>query len=223
MIIVVGHEKGGVGKSSLAVNMAFRIAREGARVIVVDTDSTASSIGWYDIRSAEGIQPVIPVVQNVTNPAPAIIDMSSAYDAVVCDIGARDYTKLRDFARIADLWIAPTQVGQSDLDSTRALVDAFRRYDADHKHGKVPLVIAMSRTPVGWNSPEEQDARDYLLATSPGIDLLKASVRDRKVWRDAGRAGRSIYEMPKRDADKAVTEFEALFEEAVSRMSGQGD
>lgn len=222
MILVVGHEKGGVGKSGFAVNLAYRIAAGGGSVVVVDTDTTASSIGWYDRRTHFGTEPVIPVLQNTLNPAPAIVELSSAYNAVVCDVGARDYEKLAVLARIADLWIAPTQVGQSSLDSTIEMFEAFRGQDAKHKNGKVPLVVGLNLVPVGPSGDvEEQNAREYLVENCPAIHLLSSPVKYRKVWRDADRAGRSIYEMPKRDSAKAVDEFEGLIQEALTAVSTQ--
>lgn len=218
MIIVVGHEKGGVGKSSLAVNMAYRIAREGASVVVVDTDSTASSITWYARRTDNEVQPTIPVVHSIHNPAPTIIDLSGKYGAVICDIGARDYEKLRAFSRIADLWIAPCQVGPNDLDSTVRLTRAFEDLAGEHKRGKVPLAVMLSMVPAGRSKEEETEAREYLQSQCGGINVLANSIKHRKVWRRSQGLGRSIYEMPKRDAEEAVIEFEKVFHEAITHI-----
>lgn len=218
MIVVVGHEKGGVGKSSIAVNLAYRIAREGASVVVMDTDSTSNSVIWHARRSENEVEPPIPVVQNILSPAPAIIDLSSKYDTVVCDIGARDYEKLRTFSKIADLWVAPTQVGPNDLDSTVRLVNAFNEMGANHKRGKVPIVVMLNNVPAGRSKEEEIEAREYLQSQCSELTILESAIKHRKVWRKSQGLGRSIYEMPKRDAEDAVLEFEAFFQEAVTHL-----
>lgn len=216
MIIVIGNEKGGVGKSTLAINYASRVAQEGASTIVVDTDSQASSCNWYALRADSGQTATFPVVGNASNPAPAIVDLATRYDAVVVDVGARDYARMGELARIADLWIMPTRIGQPDLQSTASLASTLRTGDAKHKHGHVPLVIVLNQLPNIWNSVEEADAREALAAALPGVPLAATGLRDRKVWRDAGRSGKTIHEMPKREAEKAIAELDAVFAETLA-------
>jgi chromosome partitioning protein len=221
LIFVVGHEKGGVAKSTCACNLAYSLKQEGYEAIVVDTDSTRTSHSWYAIREAEQRQPSIPVVQSSVSPMSTIKEMSTKYDVVVVDMGARDYGKMGPLAQICDLWIAPTQVGQGDLESTVALCQAFQANDSKHKNGKIPLVCVFTRTPNGWNNPEERIAREDLKAACPDLTILNSSLRDRKVYRDAGRTGCSIYEMPARDREKAVEEFDAFVREATKYVSHQ--
>ena len=108
MIIVVAAEKGGVGKSTNAITIACRIKLDGADVVLVDTDTSATAIGWSDIRVQNKIEPPIQVTQNLRQPLPAVIDFAEKYDAVVCDLGAGDYAKMRDLALAADLFLVPT-------------------------------------------------------------------------------------------------------------------
>lgn len=215
MIIVVAHEKGGVGKSTLAVNIASRIKLGGGDVVLVDTDTSATSIGWSEIRVQNGVEPAIQVTQNSRQPLPAVIDFAEKYQAVICDLGAGDYTKMRDLALAADLFLVPTKVGQPELESTVRLFEAVTALNPRHKRGRVPLVFAMNSTPAAWNNSEDLEARAALEAACPGIVILESSLRERKVWRDAGKLGRSVYEMPKRDAEKAIAEFEAMFVQAL--------
>lgn len=222
MIIVCGNEKGGVGKSTTSWSLAWRLQAAGVNTILVDTDTTQSSSLWYRARSEAGVEPQVNVVAQTVNSAPIVIDLSTKYGAVVVDVGARDYDKLRDFAKIADLWIIPTQVGEDDLVSTRNLCVALKEADRHHKNGKVPLVILLTRTPVSHNSIEEVDAREALAESLPDVPVLKRSLRERKVWRDARRAGRSVYEMPKSEREKAVAEFEEVFTEALKFQASTG-
>lgn len=220
MIIVIGSEKGGVGKSSLAVNYAYRVATYDKdkllNVVTVDTDTTSSSTDWYAIRAHVKQMPVLPVVQCLNNPAPAIINLAEAHDSVIVDIGARDYKILGTLALIADLWIIPAKVGQGDLDSTLRMYSALRELDSKHKYGKVPMCVVFSQTPSHWNSAEVEDAREYFKLSNPDMPVLNGHIRERRVWRDAGRLGRSIYEMPARESSKAIEEFEEVFLESLN-------
>lgn len=218
-VIITGHEKGGTGKSALATSFASKIIQGGASAVVVDTDATATAAGWNAIRESREISPVVPVIQQTMSPAPAVIEMASKYDAVIVDVGARDYAKLRDLARICDLWVAPTTVGQGDLTSTIRLYEALSGFHALHKHGHIPFVVVFNRVSSSWNTTEEEDARSFLEEMCPGIVLLKAHIKERKAWRDAGRLGLGISEMPGREAGKAIDEFDTFYDEALRHHS----
>ena len=226
MIFVVGNEKGGTGKSSVAENLAYRlhVGSKGKTLSVqlVDTDTTSTSTQWVDRRDHLGVEPKIDLMRALRDPAPAIIKSSDRFDAVVVDVGARSYDQFPDLARIADLWISPLQVGQGDLDSAVSMYTALRRFDRQHKSGKVPLCFVFTRVPTSSLSMEEQDAREYLLDIAPDMPLLRSSLRERKVWRDAQRIGRSIFEMSKRDGDKACADFNGFLQEALQFKSKQG-
>ena len=219
MIICLGHEKGGTGKSSLATSFAAKIASMGNSVMVLDTDSTATSVGWYAIREHNKTEPVIPVVQQLVEPARSTVSFASKYDAVVVDIGARDYEKLGDMARICDLWVAPITVGQGDLTSTIRFYEALTQYQHLHKKKRIPLVAAINRVTSAWNSSEVADATEFLREQCPGLIVLTTTLKERRAWRDAGRQGLGISEMPPRDAQKAIEEFDALFVEALGHQS----
>lgn len=217
MIIVIGHQKGGPGKSTLAENISYRLTSSNYRTMLFDTDDTGTSIKWAQRRSKMGLTPSINAVQNSETPVGTIIEMSQAYDAVVVDLGARDYAKMRELARVADLWIAPIQVGTNELESSIQMFDAFDAVKQFHKAGKIPLVFAFNRTPV--SSSEEALARESLAVTRPELVVLTSALRDRKVYRDAQKLGRSIFEFPARDSAKAAAEFDALLQEAMAHAA----
>lgn len=223
-IIVVGHEKGGVGKSTIANSITRRALDEsGLSVVAVDTDSTSSTANWGAIRNHSGIEPHVQVVQIIDATARSILDLNDKYDVVVVDIGARDYSKLKEFGVIADLWIAPVQVGQSDLNSTVRLFEAFQ--SANHKHFRkhIPMGVLFNRVPTSWNSSEVADAREFLEDNCPGIHVFKTALVDRKAWRDSGRVGYGITEMP---GGKAKMEFQRFFDESskfLQQMAKKGD
>ena len=54
MILLLGGEKGGTGKSTLATNLAAWLAVQGRDVILVDTDVQRTAANWVDRRNQIG-------------------------------------------------------------------------------------------------------------------------------------------------------------------------
>lgn len=216
-IIVVGTEKGGVGKSTVAFNLAAYLAQRG-KVLLVDTDTQRTSVKWDEARQEMGLEKKFDVIGMTVKPANFIVDHASKYDAVVVDVGARDYEALGNFCRIADLVIAPTKVGQGDLESTVDFALAMKGFHGKHKNNKIPMAFVVNAAPGPWNSSEGADAGNVLREAVPTGDVLQTVIRDRRVWRDAHRLGKTIFEMPYGQSEKAIEEFTAAMNEAFAVM-----
>ena len=217
MILTVGNEKGGVGKSTLALTIADWFSKQNFSVALVDTDSQSTASKWGELRSNVGLSHDFLIVDKSIDSTAAVVQLSEKYDVVVVDVGARDYARMIDLARIADLWIAPTRVGQADLQSTFETVEAFQEADSKHKNGHIPIVVAINVAPAQWNSTEGKDAQVALREILPDTPVLESIIRDRKVWRDAHKLGKTILELPKADREKAQAEFEDLMNEALKQ------
>ena len=216
-VIVIGGEKGGVGKSTLAINVAAYLASKFS-VILVDTDTQRTAVKWDQLRTQFERPNNFTVVEKTVDPAPTIVQLASKYDVVIVDVGARDYARLSDLSRIADLWIAPTRVGQGDLESTLDLAEAFNQIHAKHKAKQIPLCMLVNCVPGAWNSSEGEDAVKVLADAVPTGTVLKSIIRERRVWRDAHRLGATIFEMPVKQSAKAQDEFAAVMKEALAVM-----
>ena len=223
MIIEIGHEKGGVGKSTLAINLAAFLAKQkkGGKsndmlsVVLVDTDESGSSSRWGELRTSMGLEHHFAIVDKAIDPTAHIRKLSEAYDIVVVDVGAGDYARLSEMSKIVDLWIAPTGVGQKEGDSNVNLIEAFEKANHKHKSGvKIPLVVVFNKVPSSVNSTEAKLAAEALQEFAPELTILESRICDRKVWRDADREGKTIFEMPQRAREKAEREFTDMVDQA---------
>ena len=57
-VIGVLNQKGGVGKTTISVNLASELARRGNKVLLVDADPQGSALDWSEIREKVQLFPV---------------------------------------------------------------------------------------------------------------------------------------------------------------------
>ena len=75
MIILIGSKKGGVGKSTLATNIAAFLITKGKDVVLVDSDRQSTSANWAHDRS-ESDRPQLECVRQYDNIRKTLIDLS---------------------------------------------------------------------------------------------------------------------------------------------------
>jgi len=218
MVIILGNQKGGVGKSELSYSLASFLA-EDHKVILIDTDKQRTSSKRAFARSQLGGDMSFPVVEQSIVPVQTIKQLRTSYDVVVVDLPAGGYANIKDLAPIADLWICPTQASQPDLDSTVELAQAFDAMAHLHPSGRIPLSIVINKVSSASKSVEGEDAIAYFAHAIPNVPVLKTPIRDRKVWRDAHKSARTIFEMPPRERAKAVQEFDQFVADAMAAYS----
>lgn len=217
MIVMVGHEKGGVGKSTIAITLAHLIAQvTKAKVALVDTDESNNTCMWGQLRSSLGLTSDVTIMNQAIDPTANIPNLAKVYDVVVVDVGAGDYKRLIEMARIVDLWIAPTGPSQKEADSNINLIEAFASANHKHKNGKIPLAFVYNRAPASSNSTEAQEAIEALRQYAPEVAVMNSVLCERKIYRDADKMGRTIMEMAPAQRRKAEAEFVAFFNEAFS-------
>jgi len=91
MIVGVLSQKGGVGKTTIAINVAATLALRGQRVLLVDADPQGSSLAWSSARDCDPLFPVVGMAKpSLHRDLPA---MAKDYDVVVID-GPRGSTSL---------------------------------------------------------------------------------------------------------------------------------
>ena len=87
MIITLGNTKGGVGKTTIAVNLAVEAVKDGKTVLLIDTDPQGSSIAFRTERETDDIKAVALVSDKLHKDIQGFV---SAFDFIVIDAGGRD-------------------------------------------------------------------------------------------------------------------------------------
>ena len=207
MILLIGAEKGGVGKSTIASNLAVHLAREGVDVVLLDTDTQATCARFVERRNEAAAVPELHCVQRTGDVAPALRDLATRYQVVIVDAGGRDSKELRTAASVADLMLTPVRASQADLETLPKVNELIGLAKGFNPALQAYAVLSMAPTnPV---IREVDDARE-LLADFDQLQLADTVIRDRKVYRDALLAGRGVVEL---DNGQAKAEIQLLAQE----------
>lgn len=140
MIITVGNTKGGVGKTTIAVNLAIARALAGRDVWLIDGDRQGTAQTAISIRAEAGHTPGIACATYPDGPTlrTQVQQQAAKFDDVVIDAGGRDSTALRAALVLSDVLLVPFQPRSYDVwalndiaglvDDTRSVRDGLRYF-----------------------------------------------------------------------------------------------
>lgn len=210
MIILIAHQKGGVGKSTITVNLAAELQARGRSVIIVEADpSVYTSSNWAKDREENG-HPPIAAVQRTGNLRTTLIDLDNRYDDVLVDVPGKDSQEMRTAMTAAHIVVAPIQPTQPDLDSTEGLVTIIAA--AQDFNPELRALAVLNRVPNDVFSRGAADAATYL-RDYPELRLAGVQLHERRAYQSSLAEGLGVVEM--KDS-KARAEMQLLTEEVVA-------
>ena len=208
MIVTVGNTKGGVGKTTLALNLAIARARAGRDVWLVDGDRQGTALTAVAVRATSGREPAIACTSypEGTTLRTQVQHQSPKYDDVVIDAGGRDSTSLRAALVLTDVLLVPLQPRSYDvwaLEDMATLIDEARAV----RDGLRALAVLNFADP-GERSRDNAEAAAAVDEVQQ-FSYVPAPVRRRKSFASAAGAGLSVLESTPRDK-QAIDEILAL-------------
>ncbi len=208
MIITVGNTKGGVGKTTIAVNLAIARALTGRDVWLIDGDRQGTAQTAISIRAEAGHSPGIACATYPDGPTlrGQVQQQGSKFDDIIIDAGGRDSTALRAALVLSDVLLVPFQPRSYDvwaLNDIAALVDEARSV----RDGLRCFAVLNCADP-GEHSTDNADAAAAVAEVSQ-FEYLPTPIRRRKAFANAAGAGQSVLEIKPQDA-KASAEINAL-------------
>ncbi len=210
MLVLVGGEKGGVGKTTLTLNLAAMRARAGKDVLLVDADKQASANLWAGIRREAKVEPTVACVQKTGKTLGAeVSELAGRYTDVIIDAGGRDSVELRAALTVVRLAVFPLQASLFDaatLETLSQLVEMAQGFNPELVAG-----VLLNRTSTNRQVREADEARE-LIATYPNLHLMQSLVRDRIIYRKSVRDGLAVVEYKPHD-ELADAEMQSLYEE----------
>lgn len=205
MIILVGGEKGGAGKSCLAQNLAVYLQQSQRDVLLLDADPQGTTTDWVKERDENDELNNIPSVQASGNIRSVLKDLDKRYQDIIIDAGGQDSEALRSAMTIATHMLLPFRPKRRDLKTLVHVEQLIRLAKAVNPNLITSAVITQCPT-LPSQAQRILDAKEA--CESFGIIPLNQFTTNRNVYDDADENGLSVFEV---DTDKkAVTEIEQL-------------
>lgn len=205
-------QKGGTGKTTLALSLAVAAVRDGLNVAVIDLDPQTSAANWGDRRVNTAPAVVCAPVGRLVQ----ILDTArdNGADLAIIDTPGKSEQSSLAAARAADLVLIPTRPQIHDLETlpaTKQIVELS---------GSTPAIAILNAvSPYGRRHEEARAAIEQM-----GIDVCPMMVMQRAAFGDAPSSGQSVSEYE--PGGKAALEIEQVYKfirHLLNKQTSGGD
>jgi chromosome partitioning protein len=203
MIYALLNQKGGVGKTTLAVHLASALALAGRRVLFVDADPQGSALDWNASRAGEPLFPVIGLPKgNLHKEMPVHLPN---YDDIVIDGPPRVNELARSAILASDFVLIPVQPSPYDVWACKEIVELIREARVFKENLKAGFVInrKIVNTAIG------RDVADALAGYD--IPVLHSTIGQRVAFAESAAQGSTVMEVDPQGG--AAREIHALVAE----------
>ena len=208
-VLALLNQKGGVGKTTLATNVATALAQQGKKVILIDADQQGSALDWSAARKGELLFPVVGLPKDTLHRE--MIALADPYDWVIIDGPPRVYNVAKSAIAASDMVVIPVQPSPYDVWAAKEIVDLIAEVQiikADLK-----AVFAVNRKIVGTAI-----GRDVVEAlTSYQMPVLATFISQRVGFAETAAAGQTVLETDPNGLGSQ--EIRAMVAELMERMA----
>jgi len=212
MRVVFASRKGGCGKSSLAIAVAWELHARGARVLLVDADEQGTAREVAAIATEQGKPSPTCVAMGAGMHRPdQLPQLAEAFEHVIIDSPGAAAAVVRSALMLADLAVVPVGASPADLWGARDTLDLIEAAQEIRPELRAALVLTriQGRTALG------RGAR--AVAEQAGLPVLEAETTYRVAWPESLAAGCGVSVYAPRD--RAAEEVRALVAELLAAVS----
>ncbi len=206
MILTVGNTKGGVGKTTIAVNLAVAAIKDKKKVLLIDTDPQGSSIAFRAEREKDDIKAIALVSDKLHKD---IGSFAESFDCVIIDAGGRDNAIFRSAVAACDLFLLPVLPSQFDVWAAEDAIQVFKDIQPfNQMKGRMLLNMVRPNTKVAT------EAEEALAEYKEDLPLFSVWLHNRVAYKVSITEGQGVIESEAKG--KAAVEIAGLYKEIIN-------
>lgn len=205
MNIGILNQKGGVGKTTLSVNLAAALLRKGERVLLIDGDPQGSALDWAAARLERPLFTVVGLPRPSIHKEVTVV--GQGYDHIIIDGPPRVTDLVRSAIMASDVVMIPVQPSPYDIWAAEEIVKLIE--EAKHFKENLKYFFVINRKIT--NTAIGRDVREALSAYP--VHVFSSSVAQRVVFAEATAQGKTVFEMGQDSI--AAREIEAVLDECM--------
>ena len=210
MIVLVGGEKGGTGKTTIVTNLAAMRMQQINEILLIDTDKQGSASSWASVRDQNmEIKRVLSVQKFGNTINNEIRALHTKYNDILIDAGGQNSQELRASMLVAEKMYIPIQAGQFDVWTLGLMDQLVSQVKTFNPHLKAMVLINRASTNPSTTEIEEIF---QVMSEFENLTLSAAILKERIAYRKAAKEGLSVVELNKQDP-KATDEMQFLYNE----------
>lgn len=209
-VISILNQKGGSGKTTIAINLARAYQLQGHSVILIDSDKQGSSRDW---QSADPSNPLPLLVLDQVSIDRDIKKVVNQYDYIIID-GSPQATEIATATiKASDFILVPMQASPFDLWASNNLIELIEQGRAVNPKLKAGIVLTrlVKNTKIG--AEVGQVINDF------GLPVLTSNIGQRTCYPFSASLGKTVFDT-ERPKSEPVKEINSLANEINELMKG---